>query len=482
MDFGAESGRAIVVSLKNGKAALKEIHRFPNRPVVLNGTLYWDLPYLFGEIIKSLKKAMTEKIPLDSVAVDTWGVDFGLLDSYGDLIGNPVHYRDNRTDFVKEDSSLTDREIYTETGALPWNIGSLFQLKALKDKKPEQLERAVDFLNTPDLFNYLLCGEKKSELTIASTSLITGVDGQWSPKVREAYQLPSIFREIVNPGMVLSTLRPELQEATGYKDLKVLTTCSHDTASVASVVPDRGADTAFLSSGTWSILGKINDKPITSQELMDNNFTNEASLESWYLCRNITGLYPFQELKREWELSDDPWDYGRMSREAARAERAGLVDLGHSDFQTPDHMTEKITSHLTLQGVTGERTRGQLGKVLLDSLALEYAFNLENLEKLTGEKIKTVFILGGGIKNTYLCQRTADLCGKRVVAGIDQGTALGNGLVQAYGLGHISGTDEIRSIAANSFSMKEYKPENHDENIELIRLYRGLKEKKYDNE
>ncbi|MBN2657419.1 MAG: hypothetical protein JXR86_10185 [Spirochaetales bacterium] len=483
LDFGAESGRAIIVSLSREKAELREIHRFPNRPVLLNGTLQWDLPYLFGEIITSLKRAKAEDIPLDGLAVDTWGVDFGLLDIYGDLIGNPVHYRDNRTDNIKDGSPMTDEDIFKETGALPWNIGSLFQLKSLLDQKPGQLDRAVDFLHTPDLFNYLLCGEKKSELTIASTSLLVNTEGAWSAKVLNSFRLPPVFRDIVKPGSVLSTLRPELEDLTGFTNLKVLTTCSHDTASVAAVVPERESDTAFLSSGTWSILGKINDKPVTDLKLLEKGFTNEASLESWYLCRNITGLFPFQELKREWEHSSDPWDYGKMCSEAAEAESRGVVDLEFSDFKLPGHMNEKIIGYLTgYHGAGISLTRGEAAKVLLDSLALEYAFNLEILENLTGQKINRLYILGGGTKNTYLCQRTADLCGKNVVAGIDQGTALGNGLVQAYGLGHISSAEEIRRVAARSFPMKEYLPGRENETEKLINAYRKLKERNNDNE
>ncbi|MBB6480666.1 rhamnulokinase [Spirochaeta isovalerica] len=483
LDFGAESGRAIIVSLKDGKAELEEIHRFPNRPVLLGGTLHWDLPYLFNEILTSLKIARIREIPLDSIAVDTWGVDFGLLDCYGDLIGNPVHYRDSRTDDAKADSPMDDEEIFSETGALPWNIGSLFQLKSLKDNKPEQLLRTDAFLNTPDLFNYLLCGEKKSELTIASTSLMADCEGRWSGKILDSFEIPFIFSEIIKPGVVLSTLRSELEDLTGYKGLKVLTTCSHDTASVAAIVPERTGDTAFLSSGTWSILGKINDNALTGLQYLQNGFTNEASLDSWYLCRNITGLYPFQELKREWEHSSDPWDYGKMCREAASAVSKGFVDLEQSDFQSPGHMTEKINRYLAgLNGKREELTRGEAAKVLLDSLALEYAVNLENLEMLSGETIRTLFILGGGIKNTYLCQRTADLCGKRVIAGIDQGTALGNGLVQAYGLGHIGSAGEIRKIAADSFPMREYSPAFQEERKELINIYREMKEIKNENE
>jgi len=475
LDFGAESGRAIVVSLADGQVSLEEIHRFPNKPSMMNGALYWDLPFLFREVITSLKKASLREINLDSVAVDTWGVDFGLLDSDSQLINNPVHYRDERTASVKEQSPLSDEDLFERTGGLPWNIGSLFQLFSLKLKDSVALNCSVTFLNMPDLFNFLLCGEKKSEITIASTSLLMNKKGQWSKKIISAFELPYIFPEIIKPGRILSTLRDDIALETGYGDLKVLSTCSHDTASVAAVVPDRGGNTAFLSSGTWSILGKIFDEPQIDPGILEAGFTNEASIDSWYLCRNLTGLYPFQELKRFWDLSDDPWDYGKMCESAASAVFSGLVDLEHGDFQSPGDITVKIDRHLHFNNFPEITGRGDIARVLLDSLALEYALYLERLEDLTGTSVDTLYILGGGIKNTYLCQKTADMCGVKVIAGIDQGTALGNGLVQAYGLGHLESADQIRKVASASFEMKTYLPDEGVGSKNLKLQYKEIK-------
>lgn len=477
LDFGAESGRAIVVSLADGQASLEEIHRFPNKPSMMNGTLYWDLPFLFREVITSLKKASLKEIALDSIAVDTWGVDFGLLDRDAQLINNPVHYRDDRTISVKDHSPLSDVDLFEETGGLPWNIGSLFQLFSLKLKDSVALKSSVTFLNMPDLFNFLLCGEKKSELTIASTSLLMNKKGQWSHNIFKAFELPYIFPEIIKPGRLLSTLRDEIAIETGYGDLKVLSTCSHDTASVAAVVPQRGGNSAFISSGTWSILGKIFDEPQINPGVLEAGFTNEASLDSWYLCRNLTGLYPFQELKRSWDLSEDPWDYQLMCDAAASAEFSGLVDLEHGDFQSPGEIAEKIEKHLKVNGFPLVAERGACAGVLLDSLALEYALYLEELSDVTSSSIDTLYILGGGIKNTYLCQKTADMCGIIVVAGIDQGTALGNGLVQAYGLGHLDSTDQIRKVASSSFEMKTYRPSKSSEINKMKLKYREIKDR-----
>jgi len=475
LDFGAESGRAIIVSLKDGKISLKEIHRFPNKPSLMNGTLYWDLPFLFREIVTSLKKAFIMKFELDSVAVDTWGVDFGLIDKNDELLTNPVHYRDKRTSDIKESIIMTDEELFDKTGALPWNIASLFQLYSLVKKKSFQIKESGTFLNMPDLFNFLLCGVKASEVTIASSSIIMGKNSQWNDDIIHKYNLPDIFPEIVQPGKILSTLRKEIADKTGYKNLKVLTTCSHDTASVAAVVPDRKSSSAFLSSGTWSILGKIFDEPQTDLNILKEGFTNEASLDSWYLCKNITGLYPFQELKRFWDLSDDPWDYGRMCNEASAADSMGLVDLEHRDFQSPGDIIPKIEKHLQIHDYPAINSRGEAARIILDSLALEYALNLKKLEKLTDSHIETLYILGGGIKNTFLCQKTADMCGVKVIAGIDQGTAMGNGLVQAYGLGHVESTEEIRKIASESFEMKSYIPEKHTQFEKQVMKYKEIK-------
>jgi len=476
LDFGAESGRAIVVSLSDGKVSLEEIHRFPNKPSLMNGSLYWDLPYLFREVVTSLKKASLKEISLDSIAVDTWGVDFGLLDRDNQLINNPVHYRDERTVSVKDKSPLSDEVLFNKTGGFPWNIGSLFQLFSLKLRDSIALKSTMTFLNMPDLFNFLLCGEKKSEITITSTSLLMNREGQWSNEIIKAFELPYIFPEIIKPGKVLSTLRDEIAIKTGYSDLKVMTTCSHDTASVAAIVPDRGVNTAFLSSGTWSILGKIFDEPQINLGILNAGFTNEASIDSWYLCRNLTGLYPFQELKRYWDLSEDPWDYGQMCRAAASTEFSGLVDLEHGDFQSPGEIAKKLKRHLKINEFSEAAGRGAMARILLDSLALEYALYLERLENLTESSIDTLYILGGGIKNTYLCQKTADMCDVKVIAGIDQGTALGNGLVQAYGLGHLESIEQIRKVASDSFEMKTYMPDKkNDKNMKL--KYKAIKDR-----
>ena len=479
LDFGAESGRAIIVSLKENIAALEEIHRFPNKPALMNGTLFWDLPFLFREIITSLKKAALKGIQLESIAVDTWGVDFGLLDLNDELISNPVHYRDNRTLSIKDLSPVSDESLFQKTGGLPWNIASLFQLFSMKMKESNLLKASGTFLNMPDLFNFLLCGKKASEITIASTSIIMDTDKQWNQEILDNFQLPHIFPDIVYPATFLAPLKEELVEITGniYKNLKVFTTCSHDTASVAAIVPDRSESSAFLSSGTWSILGKIFDDPQTDLTIFEQGFTNEASLDSWYLCKNITGLYPFQELKRFWDLSDNPWGYERMCKEAAASELIGLVDLEHKDFHSPGDIKEKIDNHLERNDYHRVIHRGEAARVILESLAHECALNLKKLEKLSRIKIRTLYILGGGIKNSFLCQRTADLCGVTVIAGIDQGTALGNGLVQAYGQGHVNSTEAIRKIATDSFEMKTYIPESNSETENQLNIYRALKDR-----
>lgn len=477
LDFGAESGRAIVVTLEKGVASLEEIHRFPNKPSLMNGSLYWDLPFLFREIIEALKIASFKGIELSSVAVDTWGVDFGLLGIDDELLSNPVHYRDDRTATIKNLSPMSDEELFSRTGGLPWNIGSLFQIYSLVKSRSSQLKLCGTFLNMPDLLNFLLCGQKKSEITIASTSLIMGKNGQWSDEIIRNFDLPSIFPEIIQPGKFLASLRTDIAQSTGYADLKVLTTCSHDTACVAAVVPERGEDTAFLSSGTWSILGKIYDNPQTDIKILEAGFTNEASIDSWYLCKNLTGLYPFQELKRFWDLSEEPWDYGKMCHEASSSEYSGLVNLEHGDFQSPGNIFKKLKKHLKANNFPDPSSRGDSAKTLLDSLALEYALYLEKLKKITDSRIETLYILGGGIKNSYLCQRTADMCGVKVIAGIDQGTALGNGLVQAYGLGHIESPEDIRKIASDSFDMKTYLPVKDNENMNQKEKYLEIKKR-----
>lgn len=296
MDLGAESGRGVLVHLDGGKVRMEEIHRFANRPVRMAGTLYWDFPFQFAEILTALRYCAEKGVHLRSIGVDTWGVDFGLLGPDGKLLANPVHYRDARTDRIHDYSNkvMSTREVFEATAAEPWAISSLFQLLALQRDQSPILPLTKDFLNIPDLLNYFLTGVKASEKTIVSTANLMDCDGKWAWNLIDRFALPKMFGKLVEPGTVLGPLEDKVQRQTGLGEIPVVATCGHDTSAVAAAVPAAGKRWAFLSCGTWSILAKLQPRPVTTQQAFENGFCNEYTLGSWFTCRNILGLWLVQ--------------------------------------------------------------------------------------------------------------------------------------------------------------------------------------------
>jgi rhamnulokinase len=463
MDYGAESGRGILITLSDGKIQQEELHRFPNRPVRLGKTLYWDFPFLFAEMLATLKICAARAINLDGIGVDTWGVDFGLLDENGALLSNPVHYRDARTNDIHAYSGkvMSQQAIFEASACEPWAISSLFQLLALQRDNSPILPLAKSFLNIPDLFNYFLTGLKANERSIVSTGNLLGPDNEWAASVIEKFNLPSIFGKLVEPGTVLGPLSESVQQATGLGAIPVIVTAGHDTSAVVAAVPAEGENWAFLSSGTWSIIGQMVKRPITTPEALASGFANEYTLGSWFTCRNILGLWLVQELKRKWDVPGDPMDYTRMTREAAEATSCGaLINVADNAFLAPPDMETALHDFIERTGQPKPQSRGQLVRCVLESLALEYAARLEALDAQTGQKTEMLFIVGGGTANKLLCQFTADACGIPVRAGVDQCTALGNALVQAVAIGALDGPQAVRDAMRASFELTPYEPTN----------------------
>ncbi len=461
IDLGAESGRGVVVKLDGGKVTMEEIHRFANRPVRLGETLFWDFPFLFAEIIVTLRYCAKRGIAIDGIGVDTWGVDFGLLGADGQLLGNPVHYRDGRTNDIHAYSNpiMTTQEIFEATAAEPWAISSLFQLLAMRKNNCPIMDMAKDFLNMPDLFNYFLTGVKASEKTIVNTANLMDCRGNWSKRVIDGFELPDIFGRLVEPGTVLGPLSESIQRQTGLGPVPVVATCGHDTSAVAAAVPAEGDNWAFLSCGTWSVMGKLQPQPVTTKQAFDNGFFNEYTLANWFLGRNILGLWLVQELKRRWDTSTDAWDYDRITSEATEARSTGMFSVADNRLMAPADMEQTLYDVLAESGgETRPKSRGELVRCVLESLALEYAYRLELIGELTGQKSQCVYIVGGGIKNKLLCQLTADACGIPVHAGADQCASLGNALTVAVGLGALKGPDDIRAVMRNSFALTTYQP------------------------
>jgi rhamnulokinase len=469
IDLGAESGRAVQVTLDGDRADIREIHRWDNRPAILAGTHYWDLPGLFNEILAALSLCADQELQLTSIGVDTWGVDFGLLDHTGHLISLPVQYRDPRTEGIYHYSSptMSRQEIFLRTGCEPWPIASLFQLLAMQRDGDRILDIAGTFLNMPDLFNYLLTGQSVNERSIACTSAMMNASGCWDEEIISTFGLSrSMFGPLVEPGTVLGALTDEVRRQTNMPEVPVIAVAGHDTASAAAAIPARGNDWAFLSCGTWSILGASLDEPICTPHCLKLGFTNEYTYGGWFLARNISGLWLVQELRRKWNSPADLWDYDRMTDEARgeeSAEYSGLINVADPSLTTPADMQQAIEALLAGSDQPLPKTRGQLLRCVLTSLALEYNTRLEAIVELTGRKFDSLYMVGGGIANTLLCQLTADACGITVRAGAPQGTAMGNALIQAAALKIIDGPDAIRTVMRASTEITDYRSQTTDQ-------------------
>jgi len=462
LDLGAESGRGEIVTLRDGKVTMEEIHRWPNRPVRLAGTLHWDFPFLFAEVLEAIRIAAERGEKLSSMSVDTWGVDFGLLGSHGGLLSNPVHYRDNPGEGIYEYSNrkMPTDEIFALTGYEPWPLASLFQLLALQRAGSPVLAAAEAFLNIPDLFNYFLTGQKRNEMSILNTSNLLSTGCTWCEEVISRFGLArGIFGQIAEPATVIGPLLPDVAEQTALGgDVPVVATCGHDTSAAVAAVPGEGADWAYLSSGTWSILGCLLDAPIATPRCLEMGFTNEYTYGGWYLARNILGLWLVQELKRKWDTPADPWDYPRLAAEADAADGGPLVDAADESLLAPADMEEALLALIARTGRPAPAGKGQLVRCVLESLALEYARRLASVDELTGRKQKAIYLVGGGSHNKLLCQLTANACGVPVHAGADQCTALGNALGQALALGIVKSTEEIRAVMRASSDIAVYEP------------------------
>lgn len=463
IDLGAESGRAILGTLEEGRLVLEELDRFPNTPVRLPTGLYWDTLRLFHEICHALAICGRERrIRLDGIGIDTWGVDFGLLGSDGALVDNPRHYRDARNNGMLERTLavVPREEIFRQTGIQFMQLNSLYQLYAMKLNGSPALEAAAKLLFMPDLFNYWLTGVAKAELTIASTSQFCNpVSKDWTRELFHRLGLPSkILPEIVPPGTRLGTLLPKVAEAAGLSvDTPVYATACHDTASAVAAVPAEGSGWCYISSGTWSLMGAEVDAPVINEASLAMNFTNEMGAGGKVrLLKNIAGLWLLQECRRDWALQGLEFDYAELTRMASEAESRGAM-LDPNAFHEPGHMPEQIASYCRRTGQPVPDGPGAMCRSILESLAATYRTVLEKIETLTGHRIDRIHIVGGGSRNALLNQLAAGSTGRTVLAGPAEATAAGNILVQAIGAGVVPGLEEARAIVRRSFDVAEYR-------------------------
>lgn len=468
VDLGAESGRVMAGSLEGGVLAIEQLHRFANTPVRLPTGLYWDTLRLWHEIQEGLAIAGRQKrYEVLGVGVNTWGVDFGLLDAEGALVDNPRHYRDSRNNgMIERTCAAVGRErIYAETGLQFMQFNTLFQLNALRLAGSPALSSARSLVFMPDLFAYFLSGVIRAEQTIASTSqFYNPATGHWTTSLLAELGIPAeILPEIVPAGARLGPIRGDVAEEAGLApDTPVFATGGHDTASAVAAVPaERGfaeGGWCYISSGTWSLMGVELDAPIINGRSREMNFTNEIGVEGKVrLLKNIMGMWPLQECRRAWESEGRAYSYAELAGLAAAAPAFSAV-IDPDAFLEPGHMPERIARWAREHGEKPPSEPGVFARVILESLALRYRQVLESLEELTGRPISTVHIVGGGSRNALLNQMVADCARRTVVAGPDEATAAGNILVQAMGAGELEGLPGIRRVIRRSFPVETFTP------------------------
>jgi len=469
MDLGAESGRSMLGKFDGTKLALFELHRFPNLSVRLPDGLHWDILYLFHEIKKGLLLGKNEAgDKLKSVGIDTWGVDFGLLDSQGSMLGLPYHYRDSRTDgMVEEVFRIVPRKtVFENTGIQIMQINSLFQLYAMARQSSPTLKYAATFLNIPDLLNYWLTGVKASEFTIASTTQCYDPrKNAWAVEMLDTLGIPSmIFPEIIQPGTILGKLHPAIAEETQCNDLQVVASAGHDTASAVAAVPAREKDFVYISSGTWSLMGVESPHPVINAKSEELNFTNEGGVNHTIrLLKNITGLWVVQECRRTWAARGEELSYAVLTDQAKAAPAfQSFIDPDHPDFMKPGNMPERIQEYCKRTNQPVPQTKGEIVRCALEGLALKYRWVFERLQDLVGHRLETIHIVGGGTQNQLLNQFAADSTGRTVITGPIEATAAGNMLVQLMALGEISSLAEARQVIRNSFDVQTYEPVNKE--------------------
>lgn len=466
-DFGASSGRAIIGCFDGDKITLEEVHRFSNDPVSVGGTVYWDVLRLFYEIKQGIIKA---KIAggFDSIGIDTWGVDFGLIDSEGKLMENPVHYRDARTVGLVDEAfkTMPKEKLYGITGIQFMELNTLFQLISLKKYRPWMLERADKMLFMPDLFGYMLTDKMCAEYSIASTSQLIDLDKRtWSKEILDAFGIKeSVFAPLVQPGTVLGELSKEVCEECGVDPVPVISVCGHDTQSAITSVPCEDGDFAFLSSGTWSLFGTELDKPIVNETSMNINITNEGGFDgSTGFLKNIIGLWLIQESRRQWKREGKEYSYADLEKLALAAEPFKcFIDPDAPEFVPHGNIPERVREFCRKTGQYVPETVGEIMRCIYESLAMKYRLTFEKLRECTERDYPVIHVIGGGTKDGLLCQMTANSCDRTVKAGPIEATVMGNVAVQLMSDGSVKNIGQARKIVADSSELKTFEPKDMD--------------------
>ena len=458
VDIGASSGRHILAHLEDGKMVLEEIHRFPNGMVQKDGENVWDVDELFAQIKLGMKKcAEAGKIPV-SIGIDTWGVDFVLLDAEGKRIGNAVAYRDGRTKGMDEEvyKKIPEDELYARTGIQKAIFNTIYQLMALKVKKPEQLEKAETMLMMPDYFHYLLSGVAATEYTNATTGqLVSPVTKDWDMELIEKLGYPKkIFQKLVTPGTVLGELTEEIQKEVGF-NCKVVAPATHDTGSAVIAVPTESDNTLYISSGTWSLMGTELMEANCSRESKLHNLTNEGGYDYRFrFLKNIMGLWMIQSVKKE---IGGNLGFGEICEQASHCTIPSIVDANDDRFLAPANMTEEVQAACRESGQQVPEEIAEVASVIYNSLAQCYAKTIKEIEEITGQKYDRIHIVGGGANAEYLNILTAKATGVPVYAGPTEATAIGNLAAQMMSAGELKNLKDARACVYKSFEIKQYQ-------------------------
>jgi rhamnulokinase len=465
-DLGATSGRSVLATLQDGRLALKELTRFPNKLTRVHDKYYWNLFALYESLKEGLAAAATEGVRLDAIGIDTWGVDFVYVGEDGSILSQPRAYRDPYTSGKPEAyfKRLSRKEVYDLTGIQIMDFNSIYQLYAAQSENFPALKTAKNILFMPDALSYLLTGKQICEYTIASTSqLLNPKTKRFEPQLFEVMGVdPSIALPVVMPGEVIGLLTDAISKETGLPQTPVIAVAGHDTASAVAAVPAEDENFAYLSSGTWSLMGIEVKEPIITKESYELNFTNEGGVEgTTRFLKNITGMWLLEQCRKEWEAEGKKYSYPEI---VALSESAtgfqSLIDPDHPSFANPESMTQAIADYCKQTGQKAPETPAGYIRCIFDSLALKYKNVLNSLQKVAPFQIEKLHVIGGGSQNKLLNQFTANSIGMPVIAGPSEATALGNILVQARGLGLVTSLQEMRTISRNSVSLETFSPED----------------------
>ena len=466
-DFGASSGRAILGIFDGEKIELQEVHRFSNDPVKINGTVYWDVQRLFFEIKQGILKAK-EAGGFDSIGIDTWGVDFGLLRKDGTLVENPVHYRDARNDGMVEKATeyMSKERMYDITGIQFMDFNTIFQLLSLKENRPYILEEADKLLFMPDLLNYMLSGVKSTEFSIATTSQMVDLKtNNWSDEILDTFGIKkNLLTDIAPTGAVIGQLSDEICEELGVPKADIVSVAAHDTQSAITATPCEYDDFAFISCGTWSLFGTEVKEPIINEASKKLNVTNEGGYDyTTAFLKNICGLWLIQESRRQWIREGKEYSYAELEKLALECEPFKcFIDPDAPEFAPMGNLPRRVKEYCEKTGQYVPQTIGEIIRCIYESLALKYRYTFDGIKECTGKDYDRIHVMGGGTKDKLLLQMTAQSCNVNVYGGPIEATALGNVAIQLMSTGAIKNIKEARKIIAEGESLKLYEPKDNE--------------------